>query len=168
MTLFFNLNINIQYLFYKEYIYIYISYLLCNFFLHICRLIHPVKMLTGLLVFLVISFVFIYLYMEGSIGSHLWKRYTGVGVIFTTLVGYLLMYTLGCIIVASLGIMLPLCGKWQLDIVPIQLIGINFITMHLEVFELYTFCVYSDFCARVTEIEKYKEQNCQQNGGYWL
>ncbi|EFN86626.1 PRA1 family protein 3 [Harpegnathos saltator] len=72
-------------------------------------LIHPVKMLVGMLAMLVILGVFIYVSMEGSAAYNFKKRYPAVGITFIILAGCFLTYTLGSLIVFFLGILLPFC-----------------------------------------------------------
>ncbi|XP_014478634.1 PREDICTED: PRA1 family protein 3 isoform X3 [Dinoponera quadriceps] len=72
-------------------------------------LMHPVKMLVGMLAMLVILGVFIYVSMEGSTAYNFKKRYPAVGITFIILAGCFLTYTLGSLIVFFLGILLPFC-----------------------------------------------------------
>ncbi|XP_032681163.1 PRA1 family protein 3 isoform X2 [Odontomachus brunneus] len=72
-------------------------------------LIHPVKMLVGMLAMLVILGVFIYVSMEGSAAYNFKKQYPAIGVTFIILAGCFLTYTLGSLIVFFLGILLPFC-----------------------------------------------------------
>lgn len=81
-------------------------------------MLHPVKMLVGMLAMLVILAVFIYVSMEGSAVYNFKKRYPAVGVLFIILSGCFLTYTLGSLIVFFLGILLPLSGK-KLFILPL-------------------------------------------------
>lgn len=83
--------------------------LLYKFYIH--RLLHPVKMLVGMLAMMAILGTFVYVSMEGSVIHHFKKQYPAVGVLFIIFAGCFITYTLGSLLVFLLGILLPFCGK---------------------------------------------------------
>lgn len=83
-----------------------VSYLFCAY-----RLLHPVKMLVGMLAMMAILATFAYVSMEGSTIHYFKKQYPVVGVLFIVFAGCFITYTLGSLLVFFLGILLPFCGK---------------------------------------------------------
>lgn len=79
----------------------------------IFSLMHPTKMLVGMIVTTLVIFVFAYLSTEGRAIHNLKKRFPGSGIIFTLVGGSLLTYTLGSLLVFLLGILLPFSGKFD-------------------------------------------------------
>jgi len=75
------------------------------------RLIHPVKMLVGMLAMMAILGTFAYVSMEGSTIHNFKRQYPMVGVLFIIFAGCFITYTLGSLLVFFLGILLPFCGK---------------------------------------------------------
>jgi len=74
-------------------------------------LIHPVKMLVGMLAMMAILGTFAYVSMEGSTIHNFKRQYPVVGVLFIIFAGCFITYTLGSLLVFFLGILLPFCGK---------------------------------------------------------
>lgn len=72
-------------------------------------LIHPVKMLFGMLTMAVILFVFAYVSAKGTSIYQFKKKHPTAGIIFIILAGCFVAYTLGSLIVFLLGILLPFC-----------------------------------------------------------
>lgn len=75
------------------------------------RLIHPVKMLAGMLAMMAILGTFAYVSMEGSTIHNFKRQYPVVGIFFIIFAGCFITYTLGSLLVFLLGILLPFCGK---------------------------------------------------------
>ncbi|XP_018313272.1 PRA1 family protein 3 [Mycetomoellerius zeteki] len=75
----------------------------------IVGLIHPVKMLVGMLAMMAILGTFAYVSMEGSTIHHFKRQYPVVGVFFIIFAGCFITYTLGSLLVFFLGILLPVC-----------------------------------------------------------
>ncbi|EZA50684.1 hypothetical protein DMN91_003975 [Ooceraea biroi] len=76
----------------------------------IVGLLHPVKMLVGMLAMMAILGVFAYVSMEGSMVHNFKKQYPVVGVLFIVFAGCFITYTLGSLVVFLLGILLPFCA----------------------------------------------------------
>jgi hypothetical protein len=91
------------------YINLFISCLLYKFYMR--RLIHPVKMLAGMLAMMAILSIFAYMSVEGSLVHNFKKQYPIVGILFIVFTGCFVTYTLGSLLVFLLGILLPFCGK---------------------------------------------------------
>ncbi|KAJ8667176.1 hypothetical protein QAD02_008838 [Eretmocerus hayati] len=70
-------------------------------------LIHPGKMIVGMLVCTIIVTAFAYLSMEGRAVHNFKRRYPGSGVVLMLTAGCFLTYTLGSLLVFLLGILLP-------------------------------------------------------------
>lgn len=77
---------------------------------YIYRLLHPVKMLVGMLAMMAILGTFAYVSMEGSMIHNFKRQYPAVGVLFIIFAGCFITYTLGSLLVFLLGILLPFCG----------------------------------------------------------
>lgn len=83
--------------------------LLYEFYMY--RLIHPVKMLVGMLAMMTILGTFAYISMEGGVIYNYKRQYPVVGVLFIISAGCFITYTLGSLLVFLLGILLPFCGR---------------------------------------------------------
>lgn len=75
----------------------------------IVGLLHPVKMLVGMLAMMAILGIFAYVSMKGSVIHNFKRQYPAVGVLFIIFAGCFITYTLGSLIVFLLGILLPFC-----------------------------------------------------------
>ncbi|XP_011067514.1 PREDICTED: PRA1 family protein 3 isoform X1 [Acromyrmex echinatior] len=75
----------------------------------IVGLIHPVKMLVGMLAMMAILGTFAYVSMEGSTIHNFKRQYPVVGIFFIIFAGCFITYTLGSLLVFFLGILLPVC-----------------------------------------------------------
>ncbi|KAG7207020.1 hypothetical protein KM043_000909 [Ampulex compressa] len=73
----------------------------------IVGLIHPVKMLVGMLAMMVVLGVFVYVSTEGRAVHRFKRQYPVAGIGFVILAGSFVTYTLGSLIVFLLGILLP-------------------------------------------------------------
>lgn len=87
------------------------------FMINSYRLIHPVKMLVGMLAMMAILGTFAYVSMEGSTIHNFKRQYPVVGIFFIIFAGCFITYTLGSLLVFFLGILLPVCGKCDIDII---------------------------------------------------
>ncbi|KAH0955405.1 hypothetical protein HN011_006356 [Eciton burchellii] len=76
----------------------------------IVGLIHPVKMLAGMLAMMAILSIFAYMSVEGSLVHNFKKQYPIVGILFIVFTGCFVTYTLGSLLVFLLGILLPFCA----------------------------------------------------------
>ncbi|XP_014203921.1 PRA1 family protein 3 [Copidosoma floridanum] len=84
------------------------NYFFTSVVIFICvGLIHPAKMIIGMLATMVVLSVFAYISMEGRAVHALKKKYPGIGIVFMLLAGCFLTYTLGSLLVFFFGILLP-------------------------------------------------------------
>ncbi|OXU24839.1 hypothetical protein TSAR_015108 [Trichomalopsis sarcophagae] len=70
-------------------------------------LIHPGKMIVGMLAMAVILLTFAYLSTEGRAVHNFKKRFPGTGILLMLIAGCFLTYTLGSLLVFLVGILLP-------------------------------------------------------------
>lgn len=77
----------------------------------ICRLIHPAKMIVGMISMSLAVLTFAYFSMEGRAVHQFKKNYPASGIALTLIVGCFLTYTLGSLLVFLVGILLPFSGK---------------------------------------------------------
>ena len=94
-------------MYFSQIFHIYIIYTVQFFFY---RLIHPGKMLLGMIAMVVILFVFVYTSVEGRAIHNFKKQYPVVGIALIVLGGCFVTYTLGSLLVFLLGILLPFSG----------------------------------------------------------
>ncbi|KAK2588127.1 hypothetical protein KPH14_004180 [Odynerus spinipes] len=73
----------------------------------IVGLIHPVKMLVGMMAMAVILGGFVYVSTEGRLIHHFKQQYPAVGVVGIILAASFVTYTLGSLLVFLLGVLLP-------------------------------------------------------------
>ncbi|XP_033214127.1 PRA1 family protein 3 isoform X2 [Belonocnema kinseyi] len=78
----------------------------CWFFCQ-CRLIHPGKMLLGMIAMAVLLSAFAYTSTEGRAVHNFKKQYPLAGIILIVLSGCFVTYTLGSLLVFLIGILLP-------------------------------------------------------------
>jgi len=116
----------IRYIRYFVFLLIYL-YEFCTY-----RLIHPVKMLVGMLAMMTILGTFAYISMEGSAIHNFKRQYPVVGVLFIIFAGCFITYTLGSLLVFLFGILLPFCGKCDIWYFILLLISLSFFLEHCK------------------------------------
>ena len=96
-----------------------------KYFCILNRLIHPGKMIVGVLATSVILVAFTYLSTEGRAVHNFKKKYPGAGILIMLAAGCFLTYTLGSLLIFLLGILLPFSGKQPILSQSFKLIVIN-------------------------------------------
>lgn len=75
----------------------------------IVGLIHPARMLVGMLAMIVMVSIFIYTSVGGTAVYNFKKKYPVVGIVLILLGGCFVTYTLGSLLVFLIGILMPFC-----------------------------------------------------------